>query len=136
MLSPEGIVINAHSDYTENGTALFRVDCFTEVNRFVKEFDTSVRAFRDGVEIDDTGLVGTGCIVPSYDLKDELVLMVVGDIDGDGAATATDCAVIKSCIVGYRTPAFVESIVLDLDGNGVLSSSDYLTEVMRTKLGK
>jgi hypothetical protein len=83
-------------------------------------------ANEDGITI---SYVGTGGVVElRYNdlLLDSAVIMIKGDIDGDGAVSSTDYLNIKSAFVGNISLEGVYFMAADIDENNTIDTTDYM----------
>lgn len=71
----------------------------------------------------------------ALDLGDELVVVVKGDIDGDGKLTGPEVTQIKAAQLGLLTTfTELQNLVADLDGNGQLIGPE-VTQLKAAQLG-
>lgn len=69
----------------------------------------------------------------ALNLGDELVVVVKGDIDGNGKLSGSEVTQIKAAQLKLRTFTEFENLVADLDGNGKLSGSE-VTQIKAAQL--
>ena len=93
--------------------------------------ETQIRVLRDGVELSDDELVGTGCVVQCVSVNDpqtvyeSVTVLLMGDVDGDGAITQADySAVAKAMFNPSAIGEGVYSLAADLNGDTVLDGFD------------
>ena len=93
--------------------------------------ETQIRVLRDGVELSDDELVGTGCVVQCVSVNDpqtvyeSVTVLLMGDVDGDGAITQADySAVAKAMFNPSAIAEGVYSLAADLNGDTVLDGFD------------
>lgn len=96
-----------------------------------EQFKCTVSVFdAKGNALGVDSVAGTGCVVKQLNSLGELinsaVLVIVGDIDGDGVVSATD-AICHNLIL-KQTAEFDEPYLkaADLDGDEAVNSSDYI----------
>ncbi len=73
-----------------------------------------------------TGHVGTGMtvkLVVNKDVKDELAIEIVGDVDGDGLTGVYEYSLARLHLLGARAAA--NKTLLDLNADGKISITDY-----------
>lgn len=81
---------------------------------------------KDGNKKADTDVTGTG-----YKLKDksnnkEYVIVVLGDVNGDGQVKATDYMKIKNYIMGTSILSEIEKKAADVNKDGEIKATDYM----------
>lgn len=93
--------------------------------------ETQIRVLRNGVELSDGELVGTGCVVQCVSVNDpqtvyeSVTVLLMGDVDGDGAVTQADySAVAKAMFNPSAIADGVYSLAADLNGDTVLDGFD------------
>jgi glycerophosphoryl diester phosphodiesterase len=81
----------------------------------------------DGVMLDDEAVVTTGSTVfLEGNTSQNAVVIIKGDVNGDGAVDTTDCLQIKSHFLNRTQLQSVYLIAADCDGDGAITSTDYL----------
>lgn len=92
---------------------------------------TQIRVLRDGVELSDGELVGTGCVVQCVSVNDpqtvyeSVTVLLMGDVDGDGAVTQADYSAVSKAM--FNPSAIAEGVyrlAADLNGDTVLDGFD------------
>lgn len=92
---------------------------------------TQIRVLRDGVELSDDELVGTGCVVQCVSVNDpqtvyeSVTVLLMGDVDGDGAVTQADYSAVSKAM--FNPSAIAEGVyrlAADLNGDTVLDGFD------------
>jgi len=76
-----------------------------------------------------TGAVGTGMTVdfaPDGTVKQTAVIVVTGDVNGDGKITLTDMVQIRAHLLGRSTLTGASLEAADLDGNGQITLTDFV----------
>lgn len=93
--------------------------------------ETQIRVLRDGVELSDDELVGTGCVVQCVSVNDpqtvyeSVTVLLMGDVDGDGAITQADYSAVSKAM--FNPSAIAEGVyrlAADLNGDTVLDGFD------------
>lgn len=93
--------------------------------------ETQIRVLRDGVELSDDELVGTGCVVQCVSVNDpqtvyeSVTVLLMGDVDGDGAVTQADYSAVSKAM--FNPSAIAEGVyrlAADLNGDTVLDGFD------------
>lgn len=77
--------------------------------------------------IDGSEAVCTGTLITVTDSGGALctyTAVVVGDLNGDGAVSTADCAVIKQLLTGDEADAHV-CFAADINGDGMINTTDY-----------
>ncbi len=119
------------SSYSKEEKFIGNVSDVTSVDTFLKEFKNENLKIKDanGAEISGAAVVGTGTIVELYDgetLLDSAVVVVLGDIDGNGIIDTTDYLRVKSAFIGTITLNDSQNIAADVDENGNIDGTDYM----------
>ena len=80
-----------------------------------------------GAEMADTAVAGTGCYMKSEDGDDTCVIVVRGDLDGDGNVSATDYIQMRSHLKGNSEleGVYLEAGAFSSEGN--ISAADCIT---------
>lgn len=93
--------------------------------------ETQIRVLRNGVELSDGELVGTGCVVQCVSVNDpqtvyeSVTVLLMGDVDGDGAVTQADYSAVAKAIFNPSAIADgVYSLAADLNGDTVIDGFD------------
>lgn len=93
--------------------------------------ETQIRVLRNGVELSDDELVGTGCVVQCVSVNDpqtvyeSVTVLLMGDVDGDGAITQADYSAVSKAM--FNPSAIAEGVyrlAADLNGDTVLDGFD------------
>ena len=90
---------------------------------------TFIRIYKNGVEVKGDVLVGTGMIVQlevNGVVKDSVVVVVTGDINGDGKVTITDMLKVKASILKKESLGELETRAADVNGDGNISITDFI----------
>lgn len=92
------------------------------------DFGDYIRGFKEnGVEITEEEFVGTGCVVKLINgniLKDSAVVIVKGDIDGDGLVNAIDLSLLRKHLIGMVTLSDVYVNAADLHTDNKVTLKD------------
>ena len=87
------------------------------------------KVYKDTKEVSGNTVVGTGMVVKLVDgetIKSSYVVVVKGDIDGNGEIDSTDYLMIKSMFLRKISLKDEGVLAADTDGNGKINSADYL----------
>ena len=79
---------------------------------------------KDGNEVKNTTIVGTGMTVNFNNGEKILTIVVTGDINGDGKVTASDLANLKSAIIGNKILEGAYKVAGDLKEDEEIKGSD------------
>ncbi len=125
------IILGADSSYEKDGNVVGQVSATTTVNDFLKQFENENLVVKDasGNELSETSFVGTGATASLYDgetLVDQIFVVVLGDVDGNGVIDGTDYLRVKSKFLGVMSLDSYQNIAADVDGNGVIDGTDYI----------
>lgn len=102
----------------------------TTVSALRKLFDSGdrIEVLRNGKAIADTELVTTGLTVRllyNGDVQDTAMLIVAGDLTGDGNSTIGDFMMLSDYLMDETTLTAPAMAAGDLDGDGVITLADY-----------
>ena len=105
---------------------LLGISAETAVSDITAQFDTSVTITdANGAALADNAKIGTGTIVKSS--TRQLTVVVLGDIDGDGSATNTDYALLKSSFKAANIKLEGDYLkAADVNGDGKYTTTDYI----------
>ncbi len=129
------IELSEDSEYTIDQTLklLLGVAEKTSVANLLTNFANTVTVFdRTGAEIEDFETsVGTGFRVVTYngdEIADELVVIVKGDVNGNGTIDTNDYMLVKRACLGTvnLSEGSAAHRAADVNGTGILDSNDYL----------
>lgn len=87
-----------------------------------------VKVFKNGKELSEGDLVGTGCelrLIISSETLDTLTVVITGDINGDGKITLTDYANLKKRILNGNVLEGAKENACDINGDGKTTMTDY-----------
>lgn len=113
----------AFRGFSENTTVGAAKAKFTENGDYMQIRDAS------GVLSSDTSIIGTGYtvnIVVNNSVKVSYMLVVAGDMNGDGIITATDYVALGRVLNNSATATGAYEIAADVDANGSVTTSDYI----------
>jgi hypothetical protein len=88
-----------------------------------------IRVFKGDEEVFGETLVGTGMIVKlmfGSSVKDSVVAVVTGDLNGDGKVSITDMLNIKSVLLGKLELEQYAAMAADLTGEGNITITDFV----------
>ena len=130
-ISEEKEIEIASENYTidlENSEYIKGVEARTNVKDFLDNIETNAGSIvvkdKDGNEIEETALIGTGMTIDFNNGEQVLTIVVIGDINGDGKVTASDVSNLKSAIIGKRTLEGAYKEAGDLKEDGEVKASD------------
>ena len=85
----------------------------------------------------DSAVVGTGCIVQQRNsagaVVESAVVVIVGDVTGDGIVTAADGIDSKRALKSSVTLSEAANLAADINGDGALSTTDYVEMLLLCK---
>lgn len=82
---------------------------------------------KDGNELSDTDLVGTGAVICLYDgeeLLDSVKAAVLGDFNCDGIFDNKDIVMMNQYVLEKRTADEIQMIAIDVNGDGNVNNRD------------
>lgn len=127
---PAPVTVAEEATLTESGGYLYGVPERTTLAAFRTVYTRSGYSVFDANNnaLAEDSVLGTGCKV-CYESNDvgetvELILVIAGDVDGNGKVTTTDYVSIKNHLVNNCLEAAAK-LAADVDGYGV-STSDYM----------
>ena len=136
----DGLVLNQGSNY-ELGEYLTGVTDNTTLEELLSNFESAnniVVLNKNGEQItSDTAVVGTGCRIQYYHgefVLEEKIIVVYGDLDGDGKIRAQDYLMVKRAFLGSMSPTQAQLKAACLSGSDQIKASDYL-KIKRHFLG-
>lgn len=139
---PTEIKFTQDSSYTKNTEkgVLLGVEENTTLDELLSAFENSeyIKVFdSDGMEItDNEAAIGTGCIVKlvvDETLKEELNIVIIGDLNGDGKANSRDVAKIQKFLLGVSSVNELEQLAADIRADEKVNSRD-IAELQRKLL--
>jgi hypothetical protein len=81
---------------------------------------------KEGIIISTPGTGGLITLTINGNVTDSAIIIVCGDVDGDGLIDSTDYLRIKSEFLGLLTFDEPSYLAADVDGDGTIDSTDYL----------
>ncbi len=125
------LVIKESSSYEKSDKFLVNVKDKTSVADIISQFDNQKVAIYDaeGNEIADSVVGATGYtvnLVVNGVAVDSLVVVIKGDVDGNGEVTSTDYIRVKGGFLGLYEFEGAYFSAADVDGNGEITSTDYI----------
>ncbi|MBQ7698714.1 MAG: leucine-rich repeat protein [Clostridia bacterium] len=107
------------------------IDPGTTVKTLLEGLENSdhISVIKDGKKLSDEDTVGTGCeITITVDGKvyDKCVIVMTGDVNGDGKITITDYLKIKERIQSGTALSKEKEFASDVNGDGKVTITDYL----------
>ena len=97
-----------------------------EIKENIESNGTVTIVNRDGEEIEEGEKVGTGSkvIITKEEETEEYMVIVKGDINGDGEVTTTDLQQVVDSIIGKTIIEEQYNKAIDLDGDGQITITD------------
>lgn len=92
----------------------------------------------NGAELTDTDLVGTGTIIKlinAEEVVDEKIVVVTGDMTGDGKVNNRDASKTVRYLVGKETADLAQLTAIDVNGDGYVNNRD-ASMISRYLVGK
>ncbi len=122
------LTLNDNSKYTLENNILTGVTEQTTVEELLSSFANAgaITVYNaSGKQITDTSvLVGNGFVL-SYSDIDTLVVLI-GDIDGNGKVEAKDYMMLKRHVLGTYELNDIQKLAADIDGSGEAAAKDYM----------
>ena len=111
--------------------AVSLIDPGTTVKTLLSGFNYKeyLSVVKDGKTLSDTDIVGTGCevrLTVNGELYDKCVIVITGDVNGDGKITITDYLKIKERIQNGTPLSKEKEYSADVNGDGKVTMTDYL----------
>ncbi len=127
----EVLVLKSDSALVKDGKMLKKVVSGAVASGVLSQFENASISVSDnnGSVVDSSASVGTGCTVNLYSngvIVDSAVIIVNGDVTGDGIVDSTDYLRIKSAFLGIFEFDDASYIAANVDGSEVIDSTDYL----------
>lgn len=82
---------------------------------------------KDGEELTDSSIIGTGTKINIYngnDVKASILVCIRGDLNGDGLALASDAILTLKSAIGLYNSNSVQIAAVDINGNGKPEAAD------------
>lgn len=127
ILIDEDINVDNNTNYISNIEPETTVSYLSEkikTNMEIKYFD------KDNNELKNESVVGTGSkiqIIKDETIIKEYIVLIYGDVNGDGMITSKDYMTIKNHIMKTSTIQGVASIAADTNRDNDITSKDYMT---------
>ena len=123
---------NDIDNYEQGDIYLDKIEPNTTLKQFIENCDTNgvIKVIdKDGKELKEDDLVGTGMTIKDtrYDEEITLVAVVMGDLDGNGIVTATDFSILNKVLLRLETLEGPYFMAGDLDDNKNLTVTDFST---------
>ncbi len=120
--------LTGESTYTLESFIVGGIKAPTTVEDFALNFkNENVKVVNaEGEEVESSDFVGTGCVVSASDTEETAVVIVLGDVDGDGELTATDYLRIKQYFLKTMNLEGVYFTAADVDRSGSIDGTDYM----------
>jgi len=115
----------------------------TKISDFISNFDCDFGILHI-YDKDDTEITDLNIYVGSYMklklivnglIHDELVIVVQGDLNGDGLVTSTDRVSVNNLILGKKESTYISNKIADVTHDGLITESD-LIKIKNYILGK
>ena len=87
---------------------------------------TNCEVTKDGVRKADSDIIGTGYKLIDKTNNKEYMIIVLGDVNGDGQVKATDYMKIKNHIMGTSSFTEIEKKAADVTKDGEIKATDYM----------
>ena len=98
-----------------------------------------IKFFDDAVELSNTDTVSTGTTIKLYNSEneviDEVTLVVVGDVDGDGRTSIADASHIVRSLIGKESMEGIFLMAADVNADGDVNNKD-ASLIMRFNVNK
>lgn len=120
--------LNSDSDLTLENGMLTKVADYHTVAEVKAQFKHPVGILdRSGNELADKAMVTTGSTVYlQADNTQKAVIVMKGDVNGDGLVNKADCTVLKNYFLRKEELTGVYLLAADCDGDGKVTSTDYI----------
>lgn len=125
------LTLKDDSKYTEYEGYICGVSPSNNTVSFVKSeiaTEKNIKFFSGDKELSDSDIVSTGTTVNMYDNDnnkiDSLIIVVIGDVDGDGEANLPDASHISCYLINKETLDEISLLAADVNGDGVVNNID------------
>ncbi|MDD4124386.1 MAG: glycerophosphodiester phosphodiesterase family protein [Eubacteriales bacterium] len=116
--------------FTTDGSLISGAAIGTKAGEFLKHFkNTELKITRNGTQLADGDVIGTGCVVESYAggvLKQSQTIVVKADLNGNGAIDTIDYISLRLMILGIGDYSEAQKAAADVNGNGTRNVTDYI----------
>lgn len=124
-------IFSTKYDINQNTGIISKIDEITKVDEFIKNLTSSldIKVFDKEMEVFGDRIVGTGMMVKLFSGDStftEYVIVVKGDVTGNGKIEPTDYIRIRSHLLGTALLQGLFVTAADIDGNGKLEPTDYI----------
>jgi hypothetical protein len=128
MVVPSEILSDKYIIDRENGLlkGVWTNTTMDELRTWLDNDAVNIEVYKDG-QPHVSGHVGTGMIVRlvvNNEVKDELKIMIVGDVSGDGLTGVYEYTLARLHLLGAARPA-TNTALLDINADGKISITDY-----------
>ena len=122
----------------ENSEYIKDVKTKTQKKDFIKNIETNAESIvvkdKNGKEVTDTSLIATGMTVDFNNGEKVLVIVIYGDINGDGEIKTSDLSNLKKAIIGTKTLEGAYAEAADLNNDGKIKASD-ISKIKKILIG-
>ncbi len=115
------ITVDESSGLTISGGVLYGVSAQTLADELRQSITNET-----GITINGTGTGSTVTLTVDGLVVDTVIIAIVGDLDGDGAITASDYVELKNALVTDEAPHGIYAYAADANSDGVFTSLDLL----------
>ncbi len=124
------LIIKSSSAYSRTDNIILGVKKETNIAALTAQFENKTLKILDlsGKELDDAHYAGTGTVISVVidgKVTDSATLVVKGDINGDGALTASDYIAVSAHVSGAAVLTNAYELAADTNYDDSVSASDY-----------
>lgn len=136
-----GILLKSDSMYNHDSLGYLRnIEFETSTEEVAEQFANENLKFYDinGLELSSTDSVGTGTEIRLYNgdkVVDKEVIVITGDMTGDGVINNRDVAMMNKLLVDRITATECQELAIDVNGDGYVNNKD-AAMVARYLVGK
>lgn len=136
-----GILLKSDSMYNHDSLGYLRnIEFETSIEEVAEQFANENLKFYDinGLELSSTDSVGTGTEIRLYNgdkVVDKEVIVITGDMTGDGVINNRDVAMMNKLLVDRITATECQKLAIDVNGDGYVNNKD-AAMVARYLVGK
>ncbi len=125
---PDKITSNQHA--VENGVCR-KISLGTTVSALIANLNEKqfVEVYLGSTKVSGSAIVCTGMVIKLMDgstVKDQVTVVVTGDVNGDGKLTITDMIAAKAHLLKKTTLQGVYAQACDLNGDGKITITDFI----------